>query len=712
TKNKEQRTEDKKSIESPLESLFSYNSHQGFDQKSFCALDVEIDDLSLEFLKKFFENAFSASPEEIFLANKPGFVYCRFSVIDVITAKCSLIKAGEMKAEKAEFEFDWLLRKTNALPAYILCGNTLYYFNGNISGKVNYIAKMNEEISALFPKEKWISVAPSRKVLDQLDAIHLEHNPLFVPHRFVHHLIFQPSLPASATPENIKTMEKIFGDDSVVQAEKKLTGIVHYHTERIRQKIVKNQLLELFVELATPEKNERLEILQTKFNERIKKLPAFLLQENLLKLGLSFELIIDLTKKTCRCQWIGRSLMQTRLFNMNEKAYSAFFFNGFKLQVGCGLLRTLENPSEMALEKLKELTQNRPAYILCENRFHYFDGNSIIKAIDVDASKTLSRYFFPSKIQDIENAPISILKEINKEIGHHFKPKFCFYKEGYTSEFKIRRSIPVSEMEFFMRKVKSPLEELLIFFRKDFIIDHNLYPDDFCKIYTQLFEEAQKDLEKMIHFFMYTIYVATGLEERSNPEFWTHLSDMDIILSVLWRADELKITLDLNKIPSEFKEYNIRPLTLAIQMGKLDIFSLFLERGARIDLTDSLAPKGILNYLVTFQDKASDYLENVICAAIALKGESSQFWPGLSSVQIIKNVLDCARESNITLDLNRILIVAINQRNLKAVSILIQNGARIDQPYEVHPDALAYADSFNDPLLQPIINHLVMIRDM
>jgi hypothetical protein len=173
-----------------------------------------------------------------------------------------------------------------------------------IPPRLDYASFSNVEIEE--KSSKLLKIAFNQKTITRFAIVDVieEKNG-----RFIHHLLFQPSLPSTATPIGITNLEMIYGHGQVVQAEAKLTGVVHPKTLQIHQAAA---LLRLFLK-----------------KDHSKD---YLLGNNLLKIGLSCYVDPISNKNSVKIIWIARSTMQYDIFKLNEIAEYCFLFDRYTMQ--------------------------------------------------------------------------------------------------------------------------------------------------------------------------------------------------------------------------------------------------------------------------------------------------------------------------------------------------------------------------------------------
>lgn len=283
-----------------------------------------------------------------------------------------------------------------------------------------------------------------------------------------HHLLFNPSLPFSATKEEVEEMEVKFGEGSTVQADDKLTGIVH-------PKCLKKHQLE-----AKKNKENNSDSSQN-----------FLLDEKLLTLGLSCTISISPTLDCILVLWKARSTKQIKIFQINPIGYWCFLFASYQM-----------------------------------NEKGYFTGRK------------------------------------------------------YTTSFHIMRSICLQGTKYLMEGFNKILKHHF----PALIIESIFATNDFCLNYTKLWDTVVRyNKNEIKRYLELSAYVVIGLKEEKAGEFWPKQSDIELMQAIIMCAKSLKIQLNFNLIPEEFRDHPkaLPPLALAIHMNKFDIVCSLIENGAQ-----------------------------------------------------------------------------------------------------------------------------------
>jgi hypothetical protein len=85
------------------------------------------------------------------------------------------------------------------------------------------------------------------------------------------------------------------------------------------------------------------------------------------------------------------------------------------------------------------------------------------------------------------------------------------------------------------------------------------------------------------------IYILTGLNKGKAGDGWPSSSDLEIITAILKLAKELDLRLNLNQIPSEFKQLSYAmPITLlAIKKNDPELLIILVEHGASLTNIES-----------------------------------------------------------------------------------------------------------------------------
>lgn len=157
-------------------------------------------------------------------------------------------------------------------------------------------------------------------------------------------------------------------------------------------------------------------------------------------------------------------------------------------------------------------------------------------------------------------------------------------REGYTG-YNIGRTLGPKWSAPFAKGLQSAINKYLKEKKTDTTVKVNIEDYDYGIKYEKIWNQIRHDKQAIAEYLEKTVYIASGLIPGKPGYFWIQKTDEQIVEDVLTIAKKNNITLNLNRIPKEFKDNQkaLPPIMLAIKHKKLAIIEMFIQNGIKID---------------------------------------------------------------------------------------------------------------------------------